>query len=226
MSHKVHPFVFRLGVVTDWKSKWYSKNEYSNFLEQDIKLREFIMKTLKRAAVDKVVIERSPRAITISIFTARPGVVIGKSGAGVEDLKKKIEKILRKFYKNQKSMPSVRLEIQEIRNAEMYAQLVAQAVAEQLEKRIAFKRAMKVNIEKAMQNKTVQGVKIMVAGRLGGSEMARREWLSDGKIPLQTLRADIDFAYAQAHTTYGVIGVKVWIYRGEIFEKEVSKDKK
>lgn len=222
MSHKVHPFVFRLGVITDWKSKWYSQNQYSDFLEQDIRLREFIVKTLKAAAIDNVIIERTPRAIVISIYTARPGVVIGKSGSGVEDLKKKIEKLLKKFYKNQKTLPSIKLDIQEIRNAEIHAQLVAQAVAEQLEKRIAFKRAMKQNIEKVMQNKIAQGVKIMVSGRLGGSEMARREWLADGKIPLQTLRADIDFAYARANTTFGVIGVKVWIYRGEIFNKKQS----
>lgn len=223
MSHKVHPFVFRLGIITDWKSKWYSQKQYSDFLEQDIRVREFIVKTLKTAAIDNVVIVRSPRAITISIFTARPGVVIGKSGSGVEDLKRKVEKVLRKFYKNQSSMPTIKLEIQEVSNAEAHAQLIAQTVAEQLEKRIAFKRAMKQNIEKVMQNKNVQGVKIMVSGRLGGTEMARREWLADGKIPLQTLRADIDFAYARANTTYGVIGVKVWIYRGEVFNKNIAK---
>ncbi|MFH1392461.1 MAG: 30S ribosomal protein S3 [bacterium] len=211
MGQKVNPKAFRLGILNTWSSQWFSKNKYRAFLRQDVELRDYILKNLKQAAIEKVSIERSPNLINIIIHTARPGIIIGRGGEGIESLKRALKKRLKQ---------DIRLEVQEIRNPDASAKLVAQSVAEQLEKRISFRRILKQTIDRVSQNKEVQGVKIAVAGRLDGSEMSRREWLSKGKIPLHTLRADVDFDKAEAHTSYGAIGVKVWIYKGEIFEKE------
>jgi len=211
MGQKVNPKSFRLGNLNTWDSQWFAKKKYRNFLRQDFELRDYISKKYREAAIDKVAIERSPNLINIIIHTARPGVLIGRGGEGIEALKKSLKNKLKQ---------DVRLEIQEIRNPDARAKLVAQSAAEQLERRIPFRRVLKQIIERVSQNKEVQGIKIAVAGRLDGSEMSRREWLSKGKIPLQTLRADVDFGKAEAQTTYGVIGVKVWIYRGEVFNKK------
>ncbi len=211
MGQKVNPKSFRLGNLRTWDSQWFAKRKYRQFLRQDVELRDYISRKCREAAIDKVVIERSPNLINIIIHTARPGVIIGRGGEGIE--------VLKKILKN-KLKHDIRLEIQEIRNPDASAKLVAQSAAEQLERRISFRRVLKQIIDRVSQNKEVQGIKIAVAGRLDGSEMSRREWLSKGKIPLQTLRADVDFGKAEAYTTYGVIGVKVWIYKGEVFEKK------
>lgn len=208
MGQKVNPKAFRLGNLAHWDSQWFNKNQYRAFLRQDIELREYILENLKQAAIEKVVIERSPNLINITVYTARPGIIIGRGGEGIEQLKKTLKKRLKQ---------EIRLEIQEVRNPNASAVLVAQNVAEQLEKRMPFRRALKQTLDRVAQNKEVQGIKIAISGRLGGTEMSRREWLSKGKIPLQTLRANIDFGKANAYTTYGVIGVKVWIYLGEVF---------
>ena len=210
MGKKINPFLHRLGVVRDWKSKWFNANKYKEYLRNDIELRSFLSKSLKKAAVEDIIIERSSNSITVNIHSARPGIIIGRGGTGVEELKKEIIKRI-----NEKT--EVKVNIIEIRNYEMSASLVAQGIAEQIEKRMPFRRVLKQAIEKTMQNKKAQGIKVQVSGRLNGAEMARTEWLSEGKIPLQTLRADIDFAKYEANTTYGKIGVKVWIYKGEIF---------
>ncbi|MCK5490399.1 MAG: 30S ribosomal protein S3 [Candidatus Pacebacteria bacterium] len=210
MGKKINPFLHRLGVVRDWKSKWFNANKYKEYLRKDIELRAFLNKSLKKASVEDIIIERSSNSVTVNIHSARPGIIIGRGGTGVEELKKEIIKMI-----NEKI--EVKVNIVEIRNYEMSAKLVAQGIAEQIEKRSAFRRVLKQAIEKTMQNKKAQGIKVQVSGRLNGAEMARTEWLSEGKIPLQTIRADIDFAKYEADTTYGKVGVKVWIYKGEIF---------
>jgi len=210
MGKKINPFLHRLGIVRDWKSKWFNANKFTEYLRNDIELRAFLNEKLKKAAVDDIIIERSSNSITFNIHSARPGIIIGRGGAGVEELKQEIAKRV-----NEKT--EVKVNIIEIRNYELSAKLVAQGIAEQLEKRSPFRRVLKQAIEKTMQNKKAQGIKVAASGRLNGAEMARTEWLSEGKIPLQTVRADIDFAKYEANTTYGKIGVKVWIYKGEIF---------
>ncbi len=214
MGHKVNPVGLRLGITQDWKSKWFSKRDYNKNLKQDIEIRLEIMKKWKAAFISEVEIERSQAAVKIIIKTARPGVLIGRGGSGVEDIKHYIQNTF--FKSNRKA--DLRIEIQEIKNFEESAMIVAQNVAEQLEKRIPFRRAMKMMLEQAMKNSTIKGVKIEMSGRLGGAEMSRREWLSKGTLPLHTLRANIDFARATAFTTYGAIGVKAWLYKGEVFD--------
>ncbi len=214
MGHKVNPVGLRLGITQDWKSKWFSKKDYNKNLKQDIEIRLEVMKKWKSAFISEVEIERSQAAIKIIIKTARPGVLIGRGGSGVEDIKHYIQNTF--FKSNRKT--DLRIEIQEIKNFEESAMIVAQNVAEQLEKRIPFRRAMKMMLEQAMKNSTIKGVKIEMSGRLGGAEMSRREWLSKGTLPLHTLRANIDFARATAFTTYGAIGVKAWLYKGEVFD--------
>ncbi len=213
MGKKVNPFLYRLGVIRDWKSKWFSSNKYSQYLRNDVELREYLKKRLLKAAVDDIVIERSSNSVVVNIHSARPGIIIGRGGTEAEELRKEIAKII-------KEKVEVKVNIIEIRNFETSAKLVAQSVAEQIERRIPFRRTIKKAIERTMQNKQVKGIKVAIAGRLDGAEMARTEWLSEGKIPLQTLRADIDFAKFNAHTTYGVVGIKVWIYKGEVFEEK------
>ena len=213
MGKKINPFLHRLSTIRDWKSRWFNSSDYRECLREDIELRRFLEEKLKKAAVEDIIIERSSNNVIVNIYSARPGIVIGRGGTGAEELK---AEILKKI--NGKT--EVKVNIVEIRNSELSSKLVAQAVAEQIEKRVPFRRVLKQAMERTMQNKQAQGIKITVAGRLNGAEMARTEWLSDGKIPLQTIRADIDFAKYTARTTYGAIGIKVWIYKGEVFEEK------
>lgn len=213
MGNKVHPIGIRLGITTDWQSRWFgSKKTYREQLRKDVDIREFIVTKWKSAAIAMVQIERRANAVRLIIHTARPGILIGRGGTGIEDLTRAIKK---RFFAGKKI--DLKVDVQEVKNPEMNAMLVGQQVAEQLEKRTPFRRVLKSMLDQVEANKSVQGVKIEICGRLGGAEMSRREWLSRGKIPLHTLRADIDFACAEARTTYGVIGVKTWIYKGEKF---------
>ena len=213
MARKVNPFLHRLGIINDWKSRWFNMDKYKQYLRNDVELRTFLEKKLKGASVEDVIIERSSNSLTVNIHSARPGIIIGRGGTGVEELKKEVTKMVDEKL-------DIKINIIEIRNYELSAKLVAQTIAEQLEKRFPFRRTLKQAIERTMQNKQAKGIKVEVAGRLDGAEMARTEWLSEGKIPLQTIRADISFAKYVASTTYGVVGVKVWIYKGEVFEEK------
>jgi small subunit ribosomal protein S3 len=206
VGHKVHPVGFRLGVIKDWQGKWFADKGYTELLQEDLKVRQMLLKKLADASVPHVEIERSANQMTVTISSAKPGIVIGKSGAKVEELRRELEALTGK---------KVRVTIQEIRQPEMDATLVARSVAEQLERRVSFRRAMKQAVMRAMKS-GAKGIKIACAGRLGGAEMSRREWEREGRVPLQTIRADIDFGQAEAHTTFGVVGVKVWVYRGDI----------
>ncbi len=218
MSHKVHPYSHRLGIIRDWKSRWFGVNDkFKEYLKIDITVRQFLDKKLRGFYVGVVEIERGEKALRIIIKTSRPGMIIGRSGEGAQKLKEEIERLIKKV--NPEHRQEIRLDIEEIRSPESNAAIVAQMVAEGLEKRLAFRRVMKQMIEKVMANRDVQGVKIGMYGRLGGADMAREEELKKGRIPLQTLRADVDFAREKAHMTYGDIGIKVWIYRGDIFKK-------
>jgi small subunit ribosomal protein S3 len=210
VGQKVHPVGFRLGIIRDWEAKWYAEKDYARLLHEDLKIRKSIRERLLDAGIPRIEIERSANNVTVTIHTARPGIVIGRGGQKVEELRKWLEKMTGK---------RVRLNIHEIRNAETDAYLVARSIAEQIERRVAFRRAIKQASTRAMQ-RGAKGIRIVIAGRLGGAEMSRRERESNGKVPLQTLRADIDFATAEAHTTYGVIGIKVWIYRGDILPEQ------
>lgn len=219
MGNKVHPTGIRLGITTNWQSRWFgSKKTYREQLRKDIEIRELIMGKWKAAAIASVTIERSANAVRLVIHTSRPGVLIGRGGTGIEDLSRAIKK---QFFPGKKV--ELKVEVQEVKNAELSAMLVGQQVAEQLEKRMPFRRVLKGMLDQVEGNKEAQGVKIEISGRLGGAEMSRREWLSRGKIPLHTLRADIDFARTEARTTYGVIGVKTWIYKGEKFTKKETE---
>jgi small subunit ribosomal protein S3 len=212
MGQKVHPYVFRLGVNKDWKSKWFDDKNYRKNLHEDLKIKQFIQKTLNHAAVADLVIERSAGQITINVHTARPGIIIGRGGQGIEDLKKELVKVC--------AHQKINLNIIEIRQPDTVSAIVAQNIGAQIEKRIPYKRAIKQAIEKALQNK-VKGIKIQVKGRLNNVDIARKEVFSKGSIPLHTLRADIDYCYWPAFTSNaGTIGVKVWIYKGEIFDNE------
>ncbi|MCK5123163.1 MAG: 30S ribosomal protein S3 [Candidatus Pacebacteria bacterium] len=213
MARKVNPFLHRLGIINDWKSRWFNADKYKQYLRNDIELRTFLEKKLRSASVEDIIIERSSNSLTVNIHSARPGIIIGRGGTGVEELKAEVTKMV-----NEKL--DIKINIIEIRNYELSAKLVAQTIAEQLEKRFPFRRTLKQAIERTMQNKQAKGIKVEVAGRLDGAEMARTEWLSEGKIPLQTIRADISFAKYVANTTYGVVGIKVWIYKGEVFEEK------
>lgn len=212
MGQKVHPIGFRLGINRTWDSRWFSGNEYSGFVYEDFRIRKFLKKRLYQAGVSRIEIERAAKKVRIRIHTARPGLVIGKKGSEIENLKKDLEKLVKR---------EVLIDIQEVRKPEVNAQLVAENVALQLVRRIAFRRAMKKAVSSALRF-GAQGIKIACAGRLGGAEMARREWYRKGRVPLHTIRADIDYGFAEAFTTYGVIGVKVTIFNGEILpEKRV-----
>jgi len=214
MGQKVHPYAFRLGYIKDWSSRWYAKkNELPSLIKEDMAIRKYIKKNLAQAAVAKVDIERASNRIRIFIHTARPGIIIGRRGAEVDRLKEELQDMTDK---------EIFIDIKEVNKPFIEAQLVAENIAFQLEKRIAFRRAMKKAAQSALSN-GAGGVKIQCSGRLGGSEIARSEKYKYGKIPLQTLRADIDYGFTEAHTTYGLIGVKVWIYKGEILPKgEIS----
>lgn len=208
MGQKTHPIGFRLGVIRIWNSKWYEEKRYAAWLKEDLLLRRFLKKKLYHAGVSKIDIERMANKVKISVFTARPGIVIGKRGAGVEDLKKEVEKF---------STGEVYLNIQEVRKAETDATLVAENVAAQLERRVAFRRALKKSMQTAMKF-GAKGIRVAASGRLGGADMGRFEWYKDGRVPLHTLRADIDYGTAIAKTTYGVIGIKCWIFKGEVLD--------
>lgn len=206
MGQKVHPFGFRLGVNKTWLSRWFSDKSYAKNLHEDLKIRKFVKKTLSFAGVAKVEIERAVNKLKVSVYTARPGIVIGKKGQGIDSLKKDITKLTDK---------EVVINIVEVKRPETNAQLVAENVALQLEKRVAFRRAMKRVIFNSKKF-GAKGIKIMCSGRLGGAEIARSEWYVEGSVPLHTLRADVDYGFAEAKTMYGIIGVKVWIYKGDI----------
>lgn len=214
MGHKVNPTGIRIGITQNWKSKWFGKKDYTKNLRQDVEIRREVMKKWKNAFIGGVEIERSAGTARIIIKTARPGVLIGRGGSGIEDVKNYIKD---KYFKNEKV--SLKLEVQEIKSSEDNSQIIAQNIADQLEKRMPFRRIMKSMLEQVMKNKETKGVKIEMSGRLGGAEMSRREWSAKGTLPLHTLRADIDFAQATAYTTFGTIGIKVWLYKGEVFEK-------
>jgi small subunit ribosomal protein S3 len=214
MGHKVHPYGFRLGVSRTWTAKWYADKDYTDLLKEDISIRQLVIKRLVSASVSGVEIERGINHVTVTIHTAKPGIVIGKGGANVELLRQQVGALTKR---------KVKLEVKEIRQPELDAALVAANISQQLARRIAFKKAMKQSIQRTMKA-GAKGVKIAVAGRLGGSEMARREWDKEGRIPLGTLRADISYAQVHALTTYGRIGVKVWIYRGEVAAEKPRRD--
>ncbi len=223
MSHSVHPYAHRLGIIRDWKSRWFGVNaEYRKFLKADLTIREFLKREMRGLYVSGVEIERGPKTLRIIIKSSRPGMIIGRSGDGVTKIRDKIVRLMDK--KGLKvANQELKIDIEEVKNPEANAMIVAQMVAEGLEKRLPFRRVIKQTIEKITANREVLGAKIKLSGRLGGAEMARQEDLKKGRIPLQTFRADIDFAREKAHMTYGDIGIKVWIYRGEVFNKVAKK---
>ena len=211
MGQKVHPTGARVGIIKDWNSKWYAySKDFANYLVEDQKIRKFLKKKLYTAGISKIEIERTAKMVKISLYTAKPGIIIGKGGAGVEALKAEVSKLIGK---------DVNLNIVEVKNIDTDAQLVAENIAGQLERRISFRRAMKQCMQKSLKAGAL-GIKTSVSGRLGGADMARTEFYKEGNIPLQTLRADIDYGFAEANTTYGKIGVKVWIYKGEVLPEK------
>jgi small subunit ribosomal protein S3 len=222
MGQKVNPVAFRLGGTQNWRSRWFTANKYQEFLKEDYLIRNFLTVKLAKAGLDRIDIERSTSATEVIVKAAKPGLIIGRGGSGVEDLKKEIKSLLHRKLKKISKM-DLRLSVEEVKNAEIKAAPVAQSLVEQIQKRMPFRRVLRMGIEKISQSRDVLGVKIMMGGRLDGNEIARREWLRKGRIPLQTLRADIDFAQATAFTTYGTIGIKVWIYRKE--EAVINKKK-
>ena len=217
MTHVVHPYVHRLGIIRDWKSRWFTTEpkKYREYLRTDAMVRKFLAKRLRGMYVASIEIERNDKIYRIMVATARPGLIIGRSGEGATKLKKEIDMLFRTL--KLASMPEIKIDIEEVRSPELSASIVGQMVVEGLEKRMPFRRVMKQTVEKVMANRDVKGVRIISSGRLGGAEMARKEELKKGRIPLQTLRADIDFARETARLPYGAIGIKVWIYRGEVF---------
>lgn len=215
MGQKVHPYSFRLGYIKDWHSLWYArKKDFPALLVEDKKIRSFIKKSLSQAAISKIDIERASERIRVKIYSARPGIIIGRKGAEIDKLRDEIQEMTSK---------EVFLDIKEIKNASLDAQLVAENIAYQVEKRISHRRAMKKAIQTAI-NGGAGGIKIRISGRLGGAEIARSEALKEGKVPLQTLRADIDYGFTEAKTTYGLIGIKVWIYKGDIIKEKISRE--
>jgi small subunit ribosomal protein S3 len=210
MGQKVNPNGFRLGVNRTWSSRWFSKSNYAKFLHQDLEIKSYVEKKLKNASIAKINIERAAKKIRISIYSSRPGIIIGKKGEDIEDLKNKLTKL---------SNLEVFLDIKEIRKPEVEAKLVAENIATQLEKRVSFRRAMKKSVQSSMRL-GAKGVKVLCSGRLGGAEIARNEKYNEGSVPLHTLRSDIDYATAEAETTYGIVGIKVWINKGIILKKD------
>ena len=216
MGQKVNPKGFRVGVIRDWDSRWYARKEYSDYLLEDYKIRKYLKNKLYASGISRIEIERAAGRVKVNIFTAKPGIVIGRGGSEVEALKVALEKMTGK---------TVNIYINEVKKPELDAQLVAESVAAALEKRIGFRRAMKQAVGRTMRL-GAGGIKLMCSGRLGGAEIARTEWTSEGKVPLHTLRADIDYAVAEANTTYGKIGVKCWIYKGEVLPEKTGSAKK
>jgi small subunit ribosomal protein S3 len=215
MGQKVHPKGFRLGILEGWESRWFAEKEYASLLHDDIKVRSFIKKRLHHAGIAKIELERAANKAKINIYTARPGIVIGKKGVEIEKLKAELGKLTDR---------EVYLNIHEVRRPDLDAQLVAENVALQLERRVAFRRAMKESVARAIRM-GAQGVKVRCSGRLAGAEIARTEWYREGRVPLHTLRADISYGLAEAKTTYGIIGVKVWIFRGEVLTRDEEQQK-
>jgi len=218
MGQKVHPIGIRLGITKDWASKWYADSkEYPQYVIMDFRVREFLKEKLKEASVSRIQIERPARKANITIHTARPGIVIGKKGEDIEKLRAEVSSMM------ELPMQDVRVNIAEIRKPELDAQLVAEGIAQQLERRVMFRRAMKRAVTNTMRL-GAQGVKVKVGGRLNGAEIARSEWYREGRVPLHTFRADIDYGFAEANTTYGIIGVKVWVFRGEVIGKQQEEE--
>lgn len=215
MGQKVNPHGLRVGIIKDWDTKWYAEKEFANYLVEDVKIRKFIKKRLYSSGISKIAIERTAERIKITVFTAKPGIVIGRNGQAIEELKGQVQKLTKH---------KVAINIEEIKRPELDAQLVAENIAQQLENRVTFRRAMKQAMGRTMKF-GAKGIKTAVSGRLGGADMARGESYHEGTIPLQTLRADIDYGFAEADTTYGKLGVKVWIYKGEVLPvKEAKKE--
>jgi small subunit ribosomal protein S3 len=231
MGQKINPISLRIGVVKNWPARWLLKGNYGQFLEEDETIRRVVREKIGQAGVSALEIERTSNTLKVSIQAARPGFVIGRGGKGIEDLTKTVEKELRAVRKKRgnagKGAPALSLNVEELKRSQIAAPYVAQQIAWDLEKRLPFRRTMKKYLEQVMQNREVKGAKVFLSGRLDGNEIARREWLSRGSLPLQTLRADIDYGKATAFTTYGTVGIKVWIYKGEIFQGKnaSSKDK-
>lgn len=219
MSHSVHPYSHRLGIIKDWKSRWFSSGQkYKDFLRADMMLREFLEKKMRGQYIGSIEMERNDKTFRLIIKTSRPGVVIGRSGEGSVKLRKDIMKFATK---NKLAIPAdFKLDVEEIKSPESNAAIVSQMIAEGLEKRLPFRRVMKQTVEKVMANRDVKGIRLYCGGRLGGAEIARSEEMKKGRVPLQTLRADIDYAQEKAHMTYGDIGIKVWIYKGDIFKEK------
>lgn len=220
MAHKTHPKILRIKRMDDWEIRGFYGNKFPKLLEQDFFIRKFLLKKLEEAAIDSVKIERFPAKLNIIIKSARPGLIIGRGGSGAEELKKELKtKLLAlKKKRNGVNIPEIRIEIQEIKNPWTSAALVGQVIAKQIVKRVPFRKVIKQSLENVMENKDIKGARIEIAGRLDGAEIARREWLKKGRLPRQTLRADIDYVQTAVHCTYGTIGIKVWIYKGDKFD--------
>ena len=212
MGQKTNPIGLRLGIIKSWESRWYSEKDYSKLLQEDINLRKFLMKKLSTAGISKIIIERPAKLANITLHTSRPGVIIGKKGSDIEKLKKSVSKMI---------SGDVNINILEVKKPELDSQLVADNIAQQLEKRVAFRRAMKRAVQSAMRL-GAGGIRVNCSGRLGGAEIARTEWYREGRVPWHTLRADVDYGVSRANTTYGICGVKVWIFKGEKFEKDLD----
>ncbi|MFY9397023.1 MAG: 30S ribosomal protein S3 [Desulfomonilia bacterium] len=210
MGQKIHPYGFRLGVTKDWKAKWYAEKGFGDLFVEDRKIRDFINKNLSHAGISDIIIERAANKVKLVIFTGRPGLVIGRKGQGAEQLKNDLAKFVDK---------EIMLEIKEVRRPETDAQIIADGIASQLERRVAYRRAMKRAVTQALRM-GAQGIKVMCSGRLAGAEIARQEWYREGRVPLHTLRSDVDYGFSQAYTIYGVIGVKVWVFHGEIVARK------
>lgn len=210
MGQKINPTSLRVGINKDWKSKWFSVRSYKEFLKEDVAIRAYLQKKLTKMSVDRIGIERSPDVLSVIVTTARPGLIIGRAGTGIEDLKKALMRIV-------KRKTAIRIDIQEVKSPESSAAIMAESMVEQIEKRIQYRRVLKQTLAKIMASRMVKGAKVTLSGRLDGNEIARTEHLEEGSLPLQTLRADIDYARATAFTTYGTIGIKVWIFKGMKF---------
>ncbi len=226
MTHRVHPYAFRLGILKPWKSRWFSAKKFSRNLREDTLLREWLLKHLRQSHIRDIEIERSPNTLHVIVKTSRPGFLIGRGGEGAEKLKEEIKKFLAGVTRRFKEEPrklETKLTIEEVRSPETHAAIAAQQMVDEIEKRTPFRRVLKQALDKVAASKEVKGVKIAIKGRLDGAEMARYEWLKRGRIPLQTLRADIDYAERTAYTTYGTVGVKVWIYKGDVFADKSAK---
>jgi small subunit ribosomal protein S3 len=214
MGQKINPHGFRLGITTDWKSRWFADKQYAEYVKEDVEIRRMLSKGMERAGISKVEIERTRDRVRVDIHTARPGIVIGRRGAEADRIRGQLEKLTKK---------QVQLNILEVKNSESDAQLVAQGVAEQLSNRVAFRRAMRKAIQSAMRSPQVKGIRVQCSGRLGGAEMSRSEFYREGRVPLHTLRANIDYGFYEARTTFGRIGVKVWIYKGDVTARELAQ---